>query len=121
MLVENAVVRAPFPKFQLFAEKQLATLIPQYGTLALTLEGGVRLRDHPYYRVKIGDFVPHSSILAPGVQDADPHIRPSDEVIVEGEKVFGVGRALMSGWEMKESARGIAVELRHVKLVNKML
>ncbi|MCZ7357736.1 MAG: archaeosine synthase subunit alpha [Candidatus Methanoperedens sp.] len=121
MLVENAVVRAPFPKFQLFAEKQLATLIPQYGTLALTVEGGLRLRDHPYYRVKIGDFVPHSSILAPGVQDADPHIRPGDEVIVEGEKVFGVGRALMSGWEMKESARGIAVELRHVKLVNKML
>ncbi len=109
----DATVKAPFPKFQLFAGKQLATLIPQYGTIALTVEGGQKLRDHPYYRVKIGDFIPHSSIIAPGVLDADPQIRPNDEVIVEGEKVFGVGRALMSGWEMKECARGVAVELRH--------
>lgn len=115
MLVDGAVIKAPFPKFQLFADKQLATLIPQYGAVALTIEGGLRLKDHPYYRVKIGDFTPHSSILAPGVLDADSQIRPGDEVIVQGERFFGVGRALMSGWEMKESAKGIAVELRHSK------
>ncbi len=113
ILANGAVVRAPFPKFQLFAEKQLATLIPQYGTIALTVEGGLRLRAHPFYKVKIGDFIPHSSILAPGVTEADPQIRPGDEVIVEGERFFGVGRALMSGWEMKECGKGIAVELRH--------
>ena len=115
LLIKNAAVRAPFPKFQLFAEKQLATLIPQYGTLALTIEGGQRLGIHEGYRVKIGDFTPHSSILAPGVEDADPGIRPNDEVMVEGERFFGVGRALMSGWEMKECAKGVAVELRHSK------
>ncbi len=113
ILANGAVVRAPFPKFQLFAEKQLATLIPQYGTIALTVEGGLRLRAHPFYKVKIGDFIPHSSILAPGVIEADPQIRPGDEVIVEGERFFGVGRALMNGWEMKECGKGIAVELRH--------
>ncbi len=113
MLVEGGVVKAPFPKFQLFADKQLATLIPQYGTVALTLEGGLRLINHPYYHVKIGDFIPHSSILAPGVLDADPQIRPGDEVIVQSEVFFGVGRALMSGWEMKECSKGVAVELRH--------
>lgn len=115
ILVNGAYVRAPFPKFQLFADKQLATLIPHYGTIALTVEGGERLRAHPFYKVKIGDFTPHSSILAPGVVDADPHIRPGDEVMVEGERFFGVGRALMGGWEMKECARGVAVELRHSK------
>jgi len=119
MLVrDDAVVRAPYPKFQLFTGKQqLATLIPQYGTIALTVEGGLRLRDQPYYKVRIGDFTPHSSILAPGVIDADPQIRPNDEVIVEGEKFFGVGRALMSGWEMKECGKGVAVELRHSKKI----
>lgn len=117
MLVADALVKAPFPKFQLFAGEQLAAVIPQNGSVALTTEGGMRLRNHPYYTVGIGDFIPHSSILAPGVMDADPQIRPNDEVIVTGERVFGVGRARMSGWEMKECAKGIAVELRHVKRI----
>ena len=117
LVTEDAIIRAPYPKFQLLAEKQLATLIPQYGTIALTVEGGLRLREHPFYKVKIADFIPHSSILAPGVLDADSQIRPNDEVIVEGENFFGVGRALMSGWEMKECGRGVAVELRHSKKI----
>jgi len=117
ILVSGAVVKAPFPKFQLFSGIQLATLIPQYGTIALTVEGGLRLAAQPDYRVKIGDFLPHSSILAPGVLEADPQIRPGDEVLVEGERFFGVGRALMSGWEIKECRKGIAVELRHSKTI----
>lgn len=118
MLVSGAVVKAPFPKFQLFAGKQLATLIPQYGTIALTVEGGLRIGGQTNYRVKIGDFTPHSSILAPGVEYADPQIRPGDEVLVEGGKFFGVGRAQMSGWEMKQCGKGIAVELRHSKRID---
>ncbi len=113
-ITAGATAKAPFPKFQLFdGKQQLATLIPQYGTVALTIQGAMRLRDFPYYRVKIADFLPHSSVLAPGVLDADPQIRLNDEVIVAGETFFGVGRAQMSGWEMKESAKGVAVELRH--------
>jgi archaeosine synthase len=54
-------------------------------------------------------------LLAPGVVDADEQIRPGDEVIIVGEKAFGVGRARMSGWEMRESQRGVAVEIRHIK------
>ena len=112
----DGIVRAPYPKHQLFSGKtQLATLIPQYGTLALTADGGMRLREWKDYRVKIADFIPHSTILAPGVIDADPQICPNDEVLVEGDKIFGIGRAVMSGWEMKESTRGVAVELRHVR------
>ncbi len=119
LVTDGASVRSPYPKFQLFEGKQqLATLIPQYGTIALTVEGGMRLRGYPFYKVKIGDFTPHSSILAPGVIDADPQIRPNDEVIVEGETFFGVGRALMSGWEMKECGKGVAVELRHSKKID---
>jgi len=49
------------------------------------------------------------------VVDADEEIRPGDEVIVEGEQAFGIGRAKMSGWEMIQSRRGVAVEIRHIK------
>jgi archaeosine synthase len=34
------------------------------------------------YRVYIDDFIPQGDILAPGVIDADPAIRPGDEVLV---------------------------------------
>ena len=117
LLASGAFVKAPFPKFQLFSGIQLATLIPQYGTIALTVEGGMRLAAQPNYRVMIGDFSPHSSILAPGVLEADPQIRPGDEVLVEGERFFGVGRSQMSGWEMRQCRKGIAVELRHSKMI----
>lgn len=118
ILISGAAVKAPFPKYQLFSGKQLATLIPQYGTIALTVEGGLRIAGRTNYRVKIGDFMPHSSILAPGVEYADPQIRPGDEVLVEGERFFGVGRAQMSGWEIKECGKGIAAELRHSKRID---
>jgi len=112
----NPVVKGRFPKYQLFAgKKQLATLIPQYGILALSLEGAELVLKSGKYVVKIDDFVPRGSILAPGVLDADPEIRPNDEVIVLGKKALCVGRAMMSGREMKESGRGVAVDVRHVK------
>jgi archaeosine synthase len=86
-----------------------------YGTLALSLEGGRRLAQRGAYVVRIGDFLPKGTVLAPGVEDADEQIRPGDEVIVAGERAFGVGRARMSGWEMVSASRGIAVDLRQVE------
>lgn len=112
----NPVVKGRFPKYQLFAgKKQLATLIPQYGMLALSPEGAELILKSERYVVKIDDFVPRGSILAPGVLEADPGIRTNDEVIVLGKKALCVGRAAMSGKEMTESGRGVAVDVRHVK------
>ncbi len=113
---EPVVVKGRFPKYQLFAgKKQLATLVPQYGILALSLEGVERMLKNDKYVVKIENFVPRGSILAPGVIQADPQIRPNDEVIVLGDKAICVGRAVMSGNEMVESSRGMAVDVRHIK------
>lgn len=95
-------------------KRQLAATTPN-GTIALSMAGAKRLEPLGRYIVHIGDFLPKGSLLAPGVVDADEQIRPGDEVIVVGEKAFGVGRARMSGWEMKASKRGVAVELRHIK------
>ncbi|MDG5817745.1 archaeosine synthase subunit alpha [Natronococcus sp. A-GB7] len=108
-----------YPKIQVRdrEDTQLATMVPQYGTLSFTLEGARMWVDSeaPTKRVEIDGFVPHGSVLAPGVVDADEEIRVGDEVVVEGPKAFGVGRAEMFGREMAESTRGIACEIRHVE------
>ncbi|MFB6108519.1 MAG: archaeosine synthase subunit alpha [Haloplanus sp.] len=98
-------------------DEQLAAQVPQYGLLAFTLAGAHHWveSDAPTKRVDIDGFVPHGSVLAPGVVDADSEIRVGDEVVVSGPKAFAVGRAAMSGPEMDASTRGVAVEVRHVE------
>jgi len=95
--------------------KQLAALAQEYGVLAFGIEGARRWVDSgvPVKRVEIDDFVPHGSVLAPGVVDASDDIRVGDDVVVEGPSAFAVGRAEMSGPEMAESTRGVACEVRH--------
>lgn len=95
-------------------KKNLASVTPR-GTITLSIEGAKRLISRGDYIVKIGDFVPRGDVLSPGVIDADEQIRPGDETIVCGDLAFGVGKAKMSGWEMVESSRGVAVELKHVE------
>lgn len=97
--------------------EQLAMLVPEYGVLALTLAGARRWVESPVptRRVEIDPFVPHGSVLAPGVVDASETIRPGDEVVIEGPDAVAVGRATMSGPEMAESSRGVATKVRHVE------
>ncbi len=109
-------VRVKGRELQSREKRPLASLTPN-GTIALSIEGARRLLPRGRYVVEIGDFLPRGDVLAPGVTSADEEIRPGDEVIVKGEAAFGVGKARMSGWEMAESTRGIAVELRHVEKV----
>ncbi|MDF1557302.1 MAG: archaeosine synthase subunit alpha [ANME-2 cluster archaeon] len=116
LVPENATIKAPFPKHQIYdGRTPLGTLNASTGALIPTLEGGRRLMELGTYQVHIDDFVPGSNLLAPGVVDADPDIRPSDQVIVVGKRAIGVGRALMGGDEMIRSSRGVAVDLRQVK------
>ena len=118
-LFDDIRTEARYPKLRVTDanDEQLAAMVPQYGLLSLTLAGGRRWveSDVPTKTVEIDDFVPHGSVLAPGVVDASDSIRPGDEVVVEGPSAFGVGRAAMHGQEMVESTRGIASEVRHVE------
>jgi archaeosine synthase len=83
LVPDNSEIKGPFPRYQSFYEKtQLATLIPQYGTLAVTIEGAEMMIPRNSYIVRIDDFIPRGSILAPGVLEADPAIREGDEVFV---------------------------------------
>ena len=114
----NCRIEAPFPKHRVRDSEgtHLATLVPHYGLLALTIAGAERWEDSsvPVRHVLIDDFVPHGNVLAPGIVDADDAIRPGDEVIVSGPSAFGIGRSTMHGRALRESTRGVAVDVRHV-------
>ncbi|PSQ41991.1 tRNA-ribosyltransferase [Halobacteriales archaeon SW_7_68_16] len=110
---------ARMPKLRVMTPdgEQLAALVPEYGLLALTLAGARRWVGSPVptRTVEIDDFVPHGSVLAPGIVDADDAIRPGDEVVVEGPSAFGVGRARAHGAALREGTRGVGVSVRHVE------
>jgi predicted RNA-binding protein (TIGR00451 family) len=103
-------------------EELLATLRPTTGLFVLTLAGAKRLaREVKPLRcwVKVHDdaepFVSKGrSAFAKHVIEADDEIRPNEEVVVINRKgeVLAVGRALLSGKEMKEFSRGVAVRVR---------
>lgn len=117
-LLGNFEMEGRYPKLRAADDEGelLATLVPQYGLLAMTLAGARRWheREVASRTVQIDSFVPHGSVLAPGVIDADEEILVGDEVIVQGPDAFGVGRATMPGQLMAEATRGIAVDVRHV-------
>lgn len=114
LIPDHAKIKSGRSGFRIFVDHDQIASSTRYGTLALTLAGAACIPPD-IYRVEIDDFLPMGSILAPGVVDADPQIRQMDEVIVRGSMAFGVGRAMMSGREMVESSRGVAVDLRAVK------
>jgi len=118
-LFDDLRVESRYPKLRAHDSdgEQLAALVPEYGVLSLTLAGARRWveSDVQTKRVEIDDFVPHGSVLAPGIVDADESIRVGDEVVFEGPSAFAVGRAEMSGPEMEASTRGIASHVRHVE------
>ncbi|MXR53168.1 tRNA-ribosyltransferase [Halovenus sp. WSH3] len=117
-IFDELSVESRYPKLRATDDdgEQLAMLVPEYGLLAFTIAGARRWVDSaaPTKRVEIDAFVPHGSVLAPGVVDASESIRVGDEVVIEGPKAFAVGRAKMSGPEMVESTRGIASSVRHL-------
>ena len=103
-------------------EERLATLRPTNGMFSLTVAGAKRIlkgAKHPRLWVKVSKeaapFVAKGkSVFAKHVVDADEEIRPQEEVIVLDEKgeVLAVGRAVLTGAEMKAFRCGVAVRVR---------
>ena len=103
-------------------EEMLATLQPTTGLFVLTITGAKRMvrEVNPLMGwVRIQDDVESfiskgRSAFAKHVTEVDAEIRPNEEVIVVNSKneFLAVGRALLSGTEMKAFSRGIAVRVR---------
>jgi predicted RNA-binding protein (TIGR00451 family) len=106
----------------LHGEELIAALNPNSGLLNLSIEGARRLArggSAGLRWVKVQDGVSSfiengSDVFAKHVVDADYEIRPMDEVIVFNSRneVIAVGKAVLSGAEMLEFNKGVAVKVR---------
>lgn len=103
--------------------KCLATVRPEDGLISLTVEGGERLlklvegiryivfvNERGVTKVREG-----FDVAAGDVVEADSAIVPGMEVlVVDGQRrLIGVGKAVLTGREMRELRRGTAVKVRH--------
>jgi uncharacterized protein with predicted RNA binding PUA domain len=103
--------------------ERLATLRPTDGLLSLSITAARRIAENADFaqcfvtvRDDISKFVANGSdVFAAHIVKADDAIHAKDEVIVIDEKgkVLAVGRALLSGPEMKAFKTGVAVKVRH--------
>jgi predicted RNA-binding protein (TIGR00451 family) len=102
--------------------KRLATMRPTDGLFSLSIEGAHRIakgRKSARCFVTVLDHVSEfvadgGDVFAAHIVRADDDIRARDETIVvdEERKVLAVGRAVLSGEDMKAFKRGVAVKVR---------
>jgi len=102
--------------------KRLATLRPTDGLFSLSIDGAKRIVEKSLpvkclvtVKNDVSKFVVEGNdVFAVNVVKADEEIRPKDEVIVVNEKgeVLAVGRAVLSGREMRAFKCGVAVKVR---------
>ncbi|MEM2168315.1 MAG: PUA domain-containing protein [Candidatus Bathyarchaeia archaeon] len=116
-------------RYVYLGEKLLASLNPITGLFTLTIEGAKivfpSMRQKRLW-VKIDDsvvpFVERGNdVFVKHVVDSDMEIRPGEEVIIidRSENVIAVGKALLSGYEMRAFKRGVAVKVRKGRYKNK--
>jgi uncharacterized protein with predicted RNA binding PUA domain len=102
--------------------KRLGTMRPTDGFFSLSIDGAKRIVNSGQLakcfvsvRNGVAKFIADGGdVFAAHVVGADDEVRAKDEVIVldeEGE-VLAVGRAVLSGEEMKAFKRGVAVKVR---------
>jgi len=107
-------------------DELLATLRPTVGLFSLTIDGAKRLFS-PQTSVSlwvqvqdgVATFVEKGGdVFAKHVVDADMEIRPMEEVMVlnRERRVIAVGKAVLSGAEMKSFSKGVAVKVRRGRL-----
>jgi uncharacterized protein with predicted RNA binding PUA domain len=102
--------------------KRLATLRPTDGLFSLSVAGAKRIAENAvsakcFVMVQddVAEFIADGGdVFAVHIVKADREIRAKDEVIaVDGSgKVLAVGRAVLSGEEMKVFKIGVAVKVR---------
>ncbi|MEM3672906.1 MAG: PUA domain-containing protein [Candidatus Bathyarchaeia archaeon] len=102
--------------------KRLATMRPTDGLFSLSIAGAKRIVENACdakcfvtVQKNVSKFIAEGGdVFATHVARADDEIRPKDEVIVldEDGNVLAVGRAVLSGEEMKAFRCGVAVKVR---------
>lgn len=109
-------------RYVYLGEERLATMRPTDGLFSLSIVGGKRLVESAgklrclvTVKDEVSRFIAEGGdVFALHVVAADDQIRPRDEAIAVDEQgaVLAVGRAVLSGSEMKAFKRGVAVKIR---------
>lgn len=111
---DNVKTKGMYHKRILSNGVQLALLNKDYGLFRLNLAGGEILKDLGINIVNIDFDLQTNTVFAPGIEKASRNIIPNDEVVVvRGDTVIGVGKAIMTGREMEECENGIGVKIKH--------
>ncbi len=102
--------------------KLIATLRPKDGSFALTVSGAqILLTKMKFFanlviaQDDVAEFIRvGGDVFAKHVVRATKSLRPGEEAIVTGEDghLMGVGRTLLSGYDIKHFKRGVAVKVR---------
>jgi len=114
------VDRAESSEFDIIFINNLAEAIVYQGKLFLTVRGLLRVRPTKAAVTVDMGAVPYvtkgADVMAPGIVDADPEVRPGDLVWVKDVKngvPLAIGEALISGEEMKAKGQGKAIKSIH--------
>jgi len=109
-----------------FGGRRLVTLRPTDGLFSLSIAGAKRITKSKRsakcvvtVQNDVSKFIAEGGdVFAAHVVKADDAIRPKDEAIVvdEDSKILAVGRAVLSGEEMKAFKTGVAVKVRRGRL-----
>ena len=84
------------------------------GLYRLNLAGGEILKDLGINIVNIDFDLETNTVFAPGINKASHNIVPNDQVVVvNDDKVVGVGKAILTGREMELCSNGIGVKIKH--------
>ncbi|HIP17470.1 MAG TPA: Archaeosine synthase [Methanothermococcus okinawensis] len=117
---EDVIIKGKHKKFFIKRENklvQICSLNPENGLFVLTYEGGKLLGKINW--VEVNFEIKKGSLFAPGLKDCDENISVNDEVVIIYEdRIVGVGRAILSGFEMKKAKHGLLVNIRHVNYDN---
>jgi len=113
-------------RYVYFDGKRLGTMRPTDGLFSLSINGAKRILNcgqsakcFVTVRNDVARFIVEGGdVFAAHVVSADDEVRAKDEVIVldEESEVLAVGRAVLSGEEMKAFKRGVAVKVRRGRL-----
>jgi archaeosine synthase len=115
LIPDGSRVMGRFSKRIIQDGEQIATFHYETGLYSLNLKGGFIVKESINKNLVEIDFdLKTNTIFAPGVVNADSDIIPRDEVVIlKNDEVVAVGKAVLSGEEMKNAIKGVAVRIRH--------
>lgn len=106
-------IKGKYPELTLYSgDERLMWINSKYGRLEIDYLFAFSLIRGKKYIVRVDNFELKGDIFAAGILEADSEIKPNDTVVFYNDYILGTGMAVMSGIEMVEVDRGLAIRVR---------